>query len=93
MHESFRTAFIKFKEQFSINSCNQVSISRLLYYACDWLKDLSSTFKPIRCNARTIACVQTPQATEQNMLIFPVFFASQAYMLPDVIGSYDCTEY
>ena len=56
-------------------------------------KDLSSTFKLIRCNARTIACVQTPQATEQNMLIFPVFFASQAYMLPDVIGSYDCTEY
>ena len=56
-------------------------------------KNLSPTFKPISCNARTIACVQTPQATEQNMLIFLVFFASQAYMLPDVIGSYDCTEY
>ena len=56
-------------------------------------KNLSSTFKPIRCNARTIACVQTPQATEQNMLILLVFFASQAYMLPDVIDSYDCTEY
>lgn len=44
MNESFRTAFIKFKGQFSINSCNQGLISRLLYYACDWLKKFLANF-------------------------------------------------